>query len=103
MLLSPLFITLLVSFTSAQTVYLIRHGEKPADDDVTGLSAAGVQRSQCLRNVFGSSSPYNIGYILAQTPKASTYKYTIYRYLFALEPSHFPAPLTSILGQKDCT
>ncbi|KAI8945240.1 hypothetical protein F4801DRAFT_140415 [Xylaria longipes] len=50
------------------TVYLIRHGEKPSDDG-TGLSAQGEQRAQCLRNVFGASSKYNIGYILAQTPK----------------------------------
>ena len=70
---SPLLLILLGALSSAQTVYLIRHGEKPADDDETGLSAAGVQRSQCLRNVFKASSPYNIGYILAQTPKASTY------------------------------
>ncbi|KAG0274713.1 hypothetical protein BGZ96_004134, partial [Linnemannia gamsii] len=47
------------------TVYLIRHGEKPSDDSV-GLSATGVQRSQCLRTVFGNSSQYNIGYIMAQ-------------------------------------
>lgn len=53
------------------TVYLIRHGEKPADDDENGLSAAGVKRSQCLRNVFGTSSSYGIGYIMAQTPKKS--------------------------------
>ena len=62
---------LLVSLSSAQTVYLIRHGEKPTDDDETGLSAAGVQRSQCLRNVFGDFSSYDIGYILAQTPRTS--------------------------------
>jgi len=54
------------------TVYLIRHGEKPADGG-NGLNAQGVQRSQCLRNVFGSSSGYDIGYILAQTPKKSEY------------------------------
>jgi hypothetical protein len=49
------------------TVYLIRHGEKPADDGI-GLSAQGEQRAQCLRTVFGAASAYNIGYILAQTP-----------------------------------
>ncbi|CAI7603182.1 unnamed protein product [Penicillium pancosmium] len=54
--------------TASPTVYLIRHGEKP--DDGNGLSAAGVQRAQCLRNVFGSSSEYDIGYIMAQTPKS---------------------------------
>ena len=52
------------------TVYLIRHGEKPADGG-NGLNAQGVQRAQCLRNYFGSSSGYDIGYVLAQTPKKS--------------------------------
>lgn len=64
----------LATFAAAAqpTVYLIRHGEKPADDG-NGLSAAGVQRSQCLRNVFGASSSYNIGHIMAQTPKSSEF------------------------------
>jgi hypothetical protein len=54
----------------AQTVYLIRHGEKPSDGS-NGLSAQGMQRAQCLRNVFGLSSQYNIGYIIAEQPKKS--------------------------------
>jgi len=57
--------------TASPTVYLIRHGEKP--DDGNGLNAQGLQRAQCLRNVFGSSSKYNIGHIMAQTPKSSTF------------------------------
>jgi hypothetical protein len=52
------------------TVYLIRHGEKPSDGG-NGLSAQGVQRAQCLRSVFEKGSIYNIGYIMAQTPKSS--------------------------------
>ncbi|KAG9234018.1 putative phosphoglycerate mutase family protein [Amylocarpus encephaloides] len=56
--------------TAANTVYFIRHGEKPADGG-NGLNAQGVQRSQCLRTVFGASSPYNIGKIMAQTPKSN--------------------------------
>nr|POE63714.1 hypothetical protein CFP56_04617 [Quercus suber] len=52
------------------TVYLIRHGEKPSDGS-NGLSAQGMQRAQCLRNVFGASSQYDIGYIMAETPKSS--------------------------------
>ena len=52
------------------TVYLIRHGEKP-DDDGNGLSTTGEQRAQCLRSVFGTSSDYNIGKIMAMTPKDS--------------------------------
>ncbi|KAE8143570.1 hypothetical protein BDV38DRAFT_231666 [Aspergillus pseudotamarii] len=55
---------------ASPTVYLIRHGEKP-DDGGNGLSAQGVQRAQCLRSVFGKDSKYNIGYIMAQTPKKS--------------------------------
>ncbi|KAJ6781805.1 hypothetical protein PWT90_06437 [Aphanocladium album] len=51
------------------TVYFIRHGEKP-DDGGNGLSAAGVKRAQCLRNVFGHNSGYDIEYIMAQTPKS---------------------------------
>ncbi|KAJ5691257.1 hypothetical protein N7488_011992 [Penicillium malachiteum] len=50
------------------TVYLIRHGEKPDDGD--GLSSEGLERAQCLRTVFGASSSYNIGHIMAQTPKS---------------------------------
>lgn len=59
-----------IAAAAKPTVYLIRHGEKPPNDGV-GLSAEGVQRSQCLRSVFGAASKYNIGYILAQTPKDS--------------------------------
>ncbi|EAW12086.1 putative phosphoglycerate mutase family protein [Aspergillus clavatus NRRL 1] len=56
--------------SASPTVYLIRHGEKPSDGG-NGLSAQGLERAQCLRNVFGSNSDYNIGYILAETPKSS--------------------------------
>ncbi|GLI81622.1 hypothetical protein PoHVEF18_010007 [Penicillium ochrochloron] len=51
------------------TVYLIRHGEKP--DSGNGLSTQGLERAQCLRTVFGASSEYNIGHIMAQTPLSS--------------------------------
>jgi hypothetical protein len=47
-------------------VYLIRHGEKP--DSGNGLSTQGLERSQCLRTVFGASPGYNIGHIVTQTP-----------------------------------
>lgn len=63
------FASLLVAVSAQPTVYLIRHGEKPSDGD-NGLSSQGEQRAQCLVNVFSSSSPYNIGYIMAQTPKS---------------------------------
>ncbi|KAG4443980.1 hypothetical protein IFR05_000527 [Cadophora sp. M221] len=61
---------LAATLVSAQTVYLIRHGEKPADGG-NGLTAQGMQRAQCLRNVFGASSQYHIGYIIAEQPKSS--------------------------------
>lgn len=51
------------------TVYLIRHGEKPSNGS-TGLSAQGLERAQCLKNVFGPSSGYDIGYILAEEPES---------------------------------
>ena len=53
--------------TARPTVYLIRHGEKPEDGN--GLSAKGVERSQCLRTLFNIDSPYRVGHIMAQKPK----------------------------------
>ncbi|KAF9313290.1 hypothetical protein BG003_005442 [Podila horticola] len=50
------------------TIYLIRHGEKPSNGG-TGLNSDGEKRAQCLRKVFGASSKYNIGLIMAQTYK----------------------------------
>ncbi|KAL4901164.1 hypothetical protein BDW74DRAFT_182017 [Aspergillus multicolor] len=52
------------------TVYFIRHGEKPSDGG-TGLSAQGEDRAQCIRQVFGAPSGYDIGYIMAMTPKSN--------------------------------
>lgn len=57
------------------TVYFIRHGEKPDDDDANGLSTKGVARAQCLRQVFGHSSSYDIEHIMAQTPKSGKYRF----------------------------
>ncbi|PHH88920.1 hypothetical protein CDD83_6882 [Cordyceps sp. RAO-2017] len=53
------------------TVYFIRHGEKPEDRDDPTLSPRGAQRAQCIRKVFDSSSEYNIGHIMAETPKSN--------------------------------
>lgn len=61
-------LALLDTAYAAATLYLIRHGEKP--DSGNGLSAQGMQRAQCLRNVFGASSSYGIGHIMAQTPQS---------------------------------
>jgi broad specificity phosphatase PhoE len=67
---TPLATLAIASLAAASpTVYLIRHGEKPDSGD--GLNAQGLQRAQCLRNVFGASSEYNIGHIMAQTPLSS--------------------------------
>lgn len=68
-LLSALGFAASAAAASGPTVYLIRHGEKP--DSGNGLSAQGLQRAQCLRTVFGASSSYNIGHIMAQQPKSS--------------------------------
>jgi len=54
------------------TVYLVRHGEKPADKSDHRLNPEGEMRAQCLRNVFGKRSEYNIGYIMAPHMKKST-------------------------------
>ncbi|CAI7569599.1 unnamed protein product [Penicillium manginii] len=51
------------------TVYLIRHGEKPADKEDHRLTHKGKERAQCLRTVFGAESEYDIGYIIAPTVK----------------------------------
>lgn len=62
-------LTTLASLAAAKpTVYLIRHGEKPEEGN--GLNEEGQQRAQCLRSVFGATSGYNIGHIMAQTPKS---------------------------------
>jgi hypothetical protein len=65
------FLLLASIVTASPTVYFIRHGEKPAEGN--GLNAEGQQRAQCLRSVFGASSQYNIGHIMAQTYKSSTF------------------------------
>lgn len=57
---------------ASPTVYFIRHGEKPRHGGI-GLSADGLERAQCVRDIFGHHSEYDIGYILAQRPKSSTF------------------------------
>ncbi|KAJ6015160.1 hypothetical protein N7540_009751 [Penicillium herquei] len=49
-------------------VYFIRHGEKPNNGGI-GLSDDGLERAECIRDIFGDHSDYNIGYIMAQKPK----------------------------------
>ena len=60
---------------------MIRHGEKPPKDangdDVNGLSVQGMNRAQGLRQAFGASSQYNIGYVLAEHPKKGLFSLLI--------------------------
>ena len=66
-----IFLEILTLASAARpTIYLIRHGEKPKDGG-NGLSAEGLKRAQCLRQVFGADSEYNIGFIMTQKPKLS--------------------------------
>ncbi|KAE9990997.1 hypothetical protein EG327_000654 [Venturia inaequalis] len=58
---------LVLSKPSKPTVFFIRHGEKPAFGD--GLSTDGLQRAQCLRNVFAKNSSFHIDLIIAQRPQ----------------------------------
>ena len=70
----------LASLVSADpTVYLIRHGEKPGNGS-NGLSAAGLERAQCLKNVFGPSSSYDIGYIMAEEPKSGMFCFLFFSF-----------------------
>lgn len=67
-----LLCTLAVSSArESPVVYLIRHGEKPADPEDHGLTPDGWRRAECLRGVFGADSEYNIGHIMAPTVKWS--------------------------------
>lgn len=70
MLLQPVLSALCLVFGVASakhhpTVYLVRHGEKPADKSDHRLNPEGEMRAQCLRQVFGQHSEYNIGLIIA--------------------------------------
>jgi hypothetical protein len=60
-----------VSARSPPKVYIIRHGEKPPNRDDHGLTLDGIKRSQCLRDIFGKQSGYDIGHIMAPTVKWS--------------------------------
>lgn len=65
----PLLLASAVAATAKPTVFFIRHGEKPKDGN--GLDTDGLKRAQCLRDVFGRGSEYDIGHIMAQRPKHS--------------------------------
>ncbi|KAM0754560.1 hypothetical protein T439DRAFT_321594 [Meredithblackwellia eburnea MCA 4105] len=53
-------------------IILIRHGEKPKKKTNPGLSKLGRKRAQCLRSVFGNSSSYDVGLILAESYNEET-------------------------------
>lgn len=59
------------SDTHHPTIYLIRHGEKSGDPNDHELTFEGVMRAQCLRDVFGANSKYNISYIMAPAMEES--------------------------------
>jgi hypothetical protein len=65
-----LLASLLIASTAADqpTVYIIRHGEKSGDPEDSGLNADGFRRAQCLRDVFGVNSIYDIGHIIVPRP-----------------------------------
>ncbi|KAH1497074.1 hypothetical protein LV164_000555 [Aspergillus fumigatus] len=65
-----LLASLVISSTAADrpTLYIIRHGEKSSDPKDSGLNADGFRQAQCLRDVFGVNSTYDIGYIVAPRP-----------------------------------
>lgn len=46
-------------------IFLIRHAEKNSDGTI---SAQGVEREQCLVQLFGSDSQFNIQKIIVQNP-----------------------------------
>lgn len=52
-----------VGVAAKPTIYLIRHAEKNHDGTI---SARGKEREQCLIDVFGRNSNYNIQKIIAQ-------------------------------------
>ncbi|KAM0748606.1 hypothetical protein T439DRAFT_327869 [Meredithblackwellia eburnea MCA 4105] len=58
--------------TLRNKVVIIRHGEKPKDKSLPGLSRAGRKRAQCIRKVFGKSSKHNFGLILAESYNHNT-------------------------------
>lgn len=53
------------------TIYLIRHGEKSGDPNDHELTFEGVMRAECLRDVFGADSGYNISHIMAPAMEKS--------------------------------
>ena len=61
-------LAILAAAQSSKMVYLIRHGEKPADGD--DLTPAGYKRAACIAPFFGTSY-FNIQHIFACNDKKS--------------------------------
>lgn len=55
--------------SSGPEIFLIRHAEKNADGTISDV---GMQRAQCIANIFGPDSSYNIQKIIVQTPHAGS-------------------------------
>lgn len=60
-------LALTLSAVAHPDIFIIRHAEK--NDDGT-ISSQGMQREQCLINVFGKDSDYNVQKIIVQNPHA---------------------------------
>lgn len=74
------------SIHNTPDVYLIRHGEKSGLSKDHGLNSEGELRAECLRNVFGANSSYDIKYILA--PKINKRKYFLSLTMKSNLPNH---------------
>lgn len=57
--------TLAAGAAAQPNIFLIRHAEKNSDGTI---SAQGMKREQCLVNVFGRDSDFNIQKIIVQNP-----------------------------------
>ena len=63
---------------AAPEFFLIRHAEKNSDGTI---STKGMKRAECLINVFGRDSKYNIQHIMVQTPHSGSQCLHLYELL----------------------
>lgn len=68
----------------AQTIYLFPPAETGSN---SSLDAQGLARAECLRDLFGADSTFDIGYVLAADSNSSTSPL-----LPPHSPSHAPSP-----------
>jgi len=97
-LLSLLLVGASTSTTSHKNrIYLIRHAEKPADGS-RGLTPKGRLRAKCLKELFGTKSRYNIGYII--TPDFKRKIHRAYETVLPLA-NHLGIEIDRHCGRKD--